>query len=109
MKALPKFTIPPRPMVESYITRVLTHPHGAAYLRDLIAYDDGHFRALFDPGYFVLPEGQTEPSKSQWNTLKKRMKRINPQVFIFKETGFAACDDPTPCAYVDFGFFAEHS
>jgi len=75
-------------------------------------YEDGHFRAIFQKTHFTIHEGATEPSKSQWNTLKKQMKRRNRGVFIFKEHGKVACpegqqedDTDDECYYVDFGFF----
>lgn len=81
-------------------------------LLDVIEYDDGHYRAVFKSGYFTLHEGATEPTKSQWNTLKKRMKRHNREIFIFKEYGEVDCDvlygekeRGYRCLYVDFGFF----
>ncbi len=76
-------------------------------------YEDGHFRAIFRKTHFTIHEGATEPSKSQWNTLKKQMKRRNRGVFIFKEHGKFDCarmdaEDVTAddeCYFVDFGFF----
>ncbi len=69
--------------------------------------DDGRCRAIFKKSYFVLQEGNTEPSKSQWSTLKKKIKRHNRGVFVFKETGEIACspESETMCYYLDFGFF----
>lgn len=84
-------------------------PQGSHFVR-LVEYDDGHYRAIFRPSYFVLPEGQRQPSKSQWNSLKKKIKRHNPRVFIFKEHGEIPCvagdTKDEGCYYVDFGFFA---
>lgn len=71
-------------------------------LVNLQSYDDGHYRAVFEKSLFTLTEGNTEPTKSQWNTLKKRMKRINRNVFIFKAHGETAENH----YYLDFGFFA---
>jgi hypothetical protein len=89
-------------MVRSYLSRVFKH--GAdGYLRDLLVFDDGHYRAVFDSFYFTIGEGRSEPSRSQWNTLKKHMRRLDRSVFIFKEYGFL--DDGL--AYVDFGFFVD--
>jgi hypothetical protein len=65
-----------------------------------------HYRACFSPRYFVLSEGAQAPSKSQWNTLKKRMKRIHPRVFIFKGQDQTQLEDGTPCYTLEFGFFA---
>ena len=76
----------------------------------VITYDDNHFRAIFRKDYFALAEGQTEPSRSQWNTLKKHMKRLDNDVFVFKNYGEAPCganvrEPGATCYYVDFGFF----
>lgn len=69
--------------------------------------DDGRCRAIFKKSYFVLQENNTKPSKSQWSTLKKKMKRHNKGIFVFKETGETACnpDSDTTCYYLDFGYF----
>lgn len=70
--------------------------------------DDGRCRAIFKKSYFILQGDNTEPSKSQWSTLKKKMKRHNRGVFVFKETGETACHAEAvsdSCYYVDFGFF----
>jgi hypothetical protein len=102
---LPKFQPRNATAVRGFITRALTKGDSDTLLRDLIAYKDGHFRAVFDKRYFVLGEDVTEPSKSQWNTLKKHLKRMDPKIFIFKEHGTVACGEDE-CYYVDFGFFS---
>lgn len=83
-------------------------------LLDVIAYDDGHYRAVFKSTFFTLHDDADAPTKSQWSTLKKRMKRRNRQTFIFKEQGELDCDmlygeaeRNYACYYVDFGFFKE--
>lgn len=63
------------------------------------------FRAYFDPAFFTLAEGQSEPSKSQWNTLKKRMKRLHPLVFVLRNYGEIDHESFGKCCYIDFGFF----
>lgn len=73
---------------------------------------DHHFRVIFKPTQFHIHEGHDEPSKSQWSSLKKRMKRHDASVFVFKETGKAECTDDVAhsddnCYYVDFGFFLD--
>ncbi len=76
-------------------------------------FPDGHFRAIFQKGHFTIQEGATEPTKSQWNTLKKQMKRRNRGVFIFKEHGKIDCaesdrqdlPEDCECYFVDFGYF----
>lgn len=79
-----------------------------SHFAKLDTFDDGHFRVVFQPAYFTLHEGATEPSKSQWSSLKKRIKRRDRLIFIFKETGKVQCGvgDDT-CYYIDFGFFLE--
>lgn len=110
MKDLPEFKPRARPLVEQFAASVLIprqQPDETA-LRRLIAYDDGHYRAVFDRSYFVLADDQAQPTKSQWNSLKKKMKRYDRQVFIFKAHGETSCqeDSDEPCYYIDFGFFA---
>ncbi len=113
MKDLPRFKPRSRKAVEAYISRVLADRQRPeeSHLLALIAYRDGHYRAIFDGAYFTLQEGHDRPSKSQWNTLKKKMKRHDRRVFVFKAHGEIDCPDAapgdSPCYYVDFGFFAE--
>jgi hypothetical protein len=102
MSDLPRFQKRSKQTAQDYAARVFNHgdrPEDTT-LKELIAFEDGHFRAIFRRDYFTLPEGQTEPSKSQWNTLKKRMRRMNRRVFVFKEYGTSEED-----FYIDFGFF----
>lgn len=108
MKPLPTFRPRARDQVLEFITEVMTlgPDSDTSYMNSLIEHGDGHYRVLFDPAYFVLPAGQTEPSKSQWNNLKKRMKRHEPLVFVFKEHGEAIGAGGKRCFYLDFGFFA---
>lgn len=102
---LPEFDKRPHNRVLPYTKSIF----GANFVR-LTGFDDGHFRVIFKSSYFVVQEGKSEPSKSQWNTLKKKMKRHHKGVFVFKETGTADCVVPTGqdynCYYLDFGFFA---
>lgn len=58
------------------------------------------FRVFFDPTYFVIQPDRTEPSKSQWNTLKKHIKRLNSSVFVSKFHGLQ-----NNRYFVDIGFF----
>jgi hypothetical protein len=69
--------------------------------------DDGRCRAIFKKDFFALHEGEAEPTKSQWSTLKKRLKRHNRGVFIFKEVGETICNEGSEdtCFYIDFGFY----
>lgn len=109
MQDLPAFMPRPETAVLAYLREIFSHdPSGkTTYLRRLESRPDGSYRAIFDPAYFILAEGRQQPSNSQWNTLKKKMKRHNPRVFIFKQHGEASCGETqTTCYYVDFGFFA---
>lgn len=98
---LPEFRTPPRAYVENYMQTVL----GNSFVK-LQHRPDGAFRAVFDFSYFHIKEGETRPSKSQWGTLKKRMKRLNKGVFVFKETGEIDIDGEA-YAVIAFGFFAD--
>jgi hypothetical protein len=105
MSDLPKFQKRVYQGVHNYIARVLNRgeePEDTS-LQELTAYEDGHYRAIFRQDFFVLQDGESEATKSQWNTLKKRMKRIDKRVFIFKAYGECPCGD-TVCLYIDFGF-----
>ncbi len=107
MKDLPRFKALKRKTVLGYVTRVFgSRSDDTERLINLIEYPDGHYRALFSPDYFAIQPGKDAPSKSQWNTLKKRMKRIDDNVFVFKEHGQTEHEEET-CCYVDFGFFAQ--
>lgn len=108
MKPLPHFRPRRYNDVLHYITNVLTNRHLAekSALHQLVAYEDGHYRALFHPSYFVLIPEQDQPSKSQWNSLKKKMKRYDSRVFIFKEHGETQ-HEGTTVYYIDFGFLAQ--
>jgi hypothetical protein len=79
-------------------------------LADLIEYEDGHFRAVLRPDVFTLQPGETQPTRSQWSTLKKRLKRHNRRIFVFKEHGAIPCPNAAQsatCYYLDFGFFLD--
>ena len=103
MKDLPPFKKRNRDDVESFIAEILTNEQSIeSHLDSLLEYEDGHFRALFRPGYFVLQPGQTEPTKSQWNSLKKKLKRHELSAFAFKEHGEVGTKEKL--YYLDFGF-----
>lgn len=84
---------------------------------ELLDYPDGHFRVILKADVFTLQPGENAPTRSQWSTLKKRLKRRDKQIFIFKDSGSLPCpkaapvqnaegDDAAPiCYYLDFGFF----
>jgi hypothetical protein len=109
VKDLPQFQPRAREVVEAYAREVFTQDYGLkrSYLLELLSYADGHFRAIFSADYFTLAEGQSEPSKSQWNSLKKKLKRHNPAVFIFKQHGEIPGQGSGKQYYLDFGFLSE--
>lgn len=106
---LPEFRKVKRRYAASIIHSALSGPQGSALLQ-LLEFDDHHFRAVFDASCFQLAEGKTMPSKSQWNSLKKRLKRRDRTIFIFRQYGPIDCNDKgktrpaTICLYIDFGF-----
>jgi len=101
MSNLPEFdTQRPYDMVERFARRVFTRGN-KTHLHDLVSFEDGHYRAIFEADYFILQPEKTEPSKSQWNTLKKHIKRIDRRTFIFKKNG--TTDEGR--YWIDFGFF----
>ncbi len=91
---------------------VLSSPRGAALLR-LIEFEDNHYRAIFDQSYFQLQEGKAAPSKSQWSTLKKKFKRRNRSIFVFRAHGELPCKQVSratkgrTCLFLDFGFMLD--
>ena len=106
---LPAFRKVKRSYAASFIHGVLSGPRGSA-LRQLIEYDDNHYRAIFAADYFQMTDGRSEPSKSQWSTLKKKIKRRNRSAFIFRQHGGANCQTGDPverCLYLDFGFLLD--
>ena len=108
MKDLPAFKERQRDKVMELVHRVLMLDSHSdhSYLHELTVHNDRHYRVLFDPAYFVLQPGQTEPSKSQWSSLKKKFKRHDPNVFVFKEHGNVTIDGKS-YSFMDFGFFAQ--
>lgn len=108
MKDLPAFQARSFEAAFDFISTVLSNRQSpdASFLVELIQYEDRHYRAVFDPAYFTLQPGKAQPTRSQWNTLKKRLKRHDPTVFVFKEHGEVACEgaEGGRCYYVDFGF-----
>ena len=105
MTDLPEFKPRKHAGVMRFVRQVFGDSGDQSNLVDLIAYEDGHYRAIFRPGYFIIQPGNDAPSKSQWNTLKKHMKRLDKQIFIFRQHGETRTKEG-PCYYIDFGFFA---
>ena len=102
MKTLPDFKTRRIDEVESFAMQVFTHPDEPehSHFQRLETFADGHYRAIFSPAYF---RRAADPTKSQWNNLKKKLKRHDKQVFVFKECGLIAEENT---GYIDFGFFA---
>jgi hypothetical protein len=100
MKDLPDF----RSTSPGYAERFAQQVFGD-HLQAITHLDNNAHRALFTPGYFTVQSGHDAPSRSQWNTLKKRMKRVNPGVFVFKAYGDTQYQG-NPAYYVDFGFLS---
>jgi len=105
---LPTFRKVKRSYATTLIHSVLTGAEGPALIR-LIEYADHHYRAIFADSYFQVAPGKTRPSKSQWNSLKKKLKRRNRHVFVFRKYGAIDCDaaGQAGCLYLDFGFLSE--
>ena len=109
---LPKFQKVRQRYTAEFINGVLSGPRGACLLK-LIEYDDHHYRAVFRQSFFELHDGAETPSKSQWNTLKKKLKRRDRRVFVFREYGPIDCSDYASsvagqvCLYLDFGFMLQ--
>lgn len=101
MQELPPFRQTKPGYAHQYAQRVF----GDA-LHDVLPQEGGYFRALFTDGYFTIQPGNDVPSKSQWSTLKKRMKRIHRGVFVLRESGETTHEDET-FYYLDFGFLPE--
>ena len=109
MKDLPKFKPRHLDAVSSFVSDVLVNKQQGpdTCLRELITYQDGHYRAIFDLTYFQLGGGRVAPSKSQWSSLKKKLKRHDPRLFVFKECGVLTSVKGEARGYLDFGFFAD--
>src|SRR4051812_37069846 len=105
MKDLPKFKAQKNEDVIEFITRVFTHPNKPeeSYFRRLIEYEDGHYGAEFNLSYFISTD---VPTKSQWNSLKKKLRRHDKKTFVFKEHCIVPCDNTVSCGLIEFGFFA---
>lgn len=102
MSDLPEFQKKSR----SKIMPLMTTLFGTNFV-SLQPFEDHHFRVIFRRNVFSMAEGQTEPSASQWSTLKKRMKRHDHRLFLFRSHGAADCPDASQnnCYYLEFGFF----
>lgn len=102
---LPAFRRVKRAYAARLIHSALTNERGSALL-ELIEYDDCHFRAVFARSYFQLSAGNDAPSKSQWSTLKKKLKRRDRSIFVFRAHGELeqASAESASNYFLDFGF-----
>jgi hypothetical protein len=109
MKDLPRFRHRDYDKARAYAAEMLTnHVEPMTTLLRLTEREDHSFEAVFAARYFVLNEGETEPTKSQWNNLKKRFKRHDSSIFVFKDHGASACPDGNPgCYAIQFGYYAK--
>lgn len=109
MKDLPRFRHRDYDTTRTFAAQMLTnHVDAISTLMRLTEREDHSFEAVFSARYFVLEDGVTEPTKSQWNSLKKRFKRSESSIFIFKDHGACACPDGEPgCFYLQFGYYAK--
>ncbi|GAB1420139.1 hypothetical protein MASR2M15_02210 [Anaerolineales bacterium] len=111
-EGLPEFQRKPTHLVMVYINKIFTREgRSGSQVIELKVYPDNHFRAIFRSSYFELSEPMDLPSKSQWSTLKKKLKRHDRSVFVFRETGELNCsgfkqqDGEFRCLFIDFGFY----
>lgn len=103
MKELPVFQPQDFATVEELLLRVFTnHIADDTHLSTLIERADGSYRVLFNPTYFILQENHIAPTKSQWATLKKKLKRHDNRIFVFKDVG--TIDNQY---FLDFGYFSD--
>lgn len=108
MKELPPFKRMGHTHIQRLLSEVFIHPRDleTSYFRRLVEFDDGHYGAVFDLDYFA---GAETPTKSQWNTLKKKLKRHDKRIFVLKEHGVTTCHEDAQelrCGVIEFGFFA---
>lgn len=108
MKDLPEFKRFNRDYVVSFVSQALTLPNHPekSHFRRLVEYEDGHYGVIFALDYFASDD---TPTKSQWNSLKKKLKRHDKRVFIFKDHSLTNCDEGdglVACGCLEFGFFA---
>jgi hypothetical protein len=102
MQELPDFRPTHHDYAQSYAAKVF-----GDHLHSVTPQSEGYFQATFSMDYFTLQPGADQPSKSQWNTLKKRMKRVHPGVFVLRDHGITAPLDAERLCYVSFGFLQQ--
>jgi hypothetical protein len=109
VKELPKFTKQSSERVKHFAVQVFTHPSDPekSYFQELREHEDKHFSVIFSLNYFG---NTTTPTKSQWNSLKKKFKRHDKLVFVFKEHFIVKCGDGEgllECGQIEFGYLRE--
>lgn len=93
---------------KSRVMPLVQNAFGVEHVARLDDDGQGKFRVLLKRSVCQLAEGTNEPSKSQWGTLKKRLKRRDHRVFIFKQHGLLEEGEGSNSRtyyYLDFGFF----
>ena len=102
---IPTFRHVKRSYVARLIHSALSNERGSALL-ELIEFEDNHFRVVFAASYFQLAAGSDGPSKSQWNTLKKKLKRRDRSIFIYRAHGKlqSAAAESDDKYFLDIGF-----
>lgn len=110
-KELPQFTKQSSERVKHFAVQVFTHPSNPeqSYFQALQEHEDKHFSVVFSLDYF---ENTTAPTKSQWNSLKKKFKRHDKRIFVFKEHLLVRCGeegDLLRCGQIEFGYMREFS
>ena len=109
MKELPHFKTHRHAEVIDFVTQVFIRPNQPeiSYFVRLIDHSDGHYGIVFDLSYFASAEA---PTKSQWNSVKKKLKRHDKQIFVFKDYSVMPCNGSgteKQCGYIEFGYFAQ--
>ncbi len=104
MKELPQFIPMDTEFVDSFVRDILHDPQSqdADFVVALLFQKGNAFRVIFDVAYFSKGDAAPNPTRSQWNTLKKKFKRRHQHVFVFKEHGTTADGN----YFLDFGFMA---
>jgi len=113
MSKLPNLQARSLDAVQRFATRALNRGANAedTELLGVEALPDNLYRAYFRLEFFNFGEQAVNvddpptPSKSQWNTLQKRIKRMDKKAFTPRSYGNITHDEWGVCCYIDFGFF----
>ncbi len=111
MKDLPNFQRRSFEATFDFISAVLTtrdRPDDTL-LVELIQYEDGHYRAVFDPVYFTLQPGRKRSRPGRSGTRSRKSSNATTRRFSSsKNTARLPVKGPRGgrCYYLDFGFLA---